>query len=135
MSARYVSSQFIKNIQKGKKRIAVEHVDQTTAWKRPTGFPSASTKEVFSDVVDKNSDSFKPETVKVAMKESQHQSDKDKRMHYTAVWNARIPFGVISHPAEVLPLSEMQNLHRCPSPIARQNNEHMKPQNRPRLLE
>jgi len=68
MSARYVSSQFIKNIQKGKKRIAVEYVDQTTAWKRSTGFPSASTKEVFSDVVDKNSDSFKPETVKVAMK-------------------------------------------------------------------
>jgi hypothetical protein len=68
MSARYVSSQFIKNIQKGKKRIAVEYVDQITAWKRPTGFPSASTKEVFSDVVDKNSDSFKPETVKVAMK-------------------------------------------------------------------
>ena len=68
MSAKYVSSQFIKNIQKGKNRIAVEYVDQTTAWKRPTGFPSASTKEVFSDVVDKNSDSFKPETVKVAMK-------------------------------------------------------------------
>ena len=68
MSVRYVSSQFIKNIQKGKKSIAVEYVDQTTAWKRPQGYPSASTKEVFSDVVDKNSDSFKPETVKVAMK-------------------------------------------------------------------
>jgi len=68
MSARYVSSQFIKNIQEGTKSIAVDYVDQTTAWKRPTGFPSASTKEVFSDVVDKNSDSFKSETVKVAMK-------------------------------------------------------------------
>ncbi|KAL2047094.1 hypothetical protein N7G274_001113 [Stereocaulon virgatum] len=73
-----------RTFRRVKKRIAVEYVDQTTAWKRPTGFPSASTKEVFSDVVDKNSDSFKPETVKVAMKESQHQSDKDKRMHYTA---------------------------------------------------
>ena len=68
MSARYVSSQFIKDIQKGTKRIAVEDVDQTTAWKRPTGFPSASIKEVFSDIVDKNFDSFKPETVKIAVK-------------------------------------------------------------------
>ena len=68
MSARYVSSQFIKNIQQGKKKIAVEYVDQTTAWKRPSGFPSARTKEVFSNIVDKNSDSFKAETVKVAMK-------------------------------------------------------------------
>ncbi|KAL9097945.1 MAG: hypothetical protein Q9163_006297 [Psora crenata] len=84
MSARYVSSQFIKNIQKGTKRISVESVDQTTAWKRPTGYPSANTKEVFSNVVDKNSDSFRPETVKVAMKESQHQSDIDNRTHYTA---------------------------------------------------
>ncbi|KAK3046088.1 hypothetical protein LTR09_012403 [Extremus antarcticus] len=84
MSARYVSSQIIKSIQKGKKTITVEYVDQTTAWKRPTGFPSASTKDTFAAVVDKNSDSFMSETVKVAMKESEHQSDKDKRMHYTA---------------------------------------------------
>ena len=68
MPARYVSSQFIKNIQKGTKKIAVEYVDQTTAWKRPTGYPSASTKEVFSNIVDKNSGSFKSETAKVAMK-------------------------------------------------------------------
>ncbi len=67
MSAEYGSSQFIKHVQKGKKMIAVEYVDQTTMWKRPTGFPSASIKEVFSDVVDNNSDSSKPETVKVAM--------------------------------------------------------------------
>lgn len=32
----------------------MEYVDQTTAWKRPTGFPSARTKNIFSDVVDKN---------------------------------------------------------------------------------
>ena len=68
MSARYVSSHFIKNIEKGTKKIAVEYVDQTSAWKRPTGFSSASTKEVFSGIADKNSNSFKPETVKVAMK-------------------------------------------------------------------
>lgn len=48
--------------------IAVEYVDQTTAWRRPTGYPAASIKDAFSDVVDKNSDSFRPETVKVAMK-------------------------------------------------------------------
>lgn len=54
MPARYVSSQLIKNIQKGKKRIEVECVDQATAWKRPTGFPPASTKEIFSDVADRS---------------------------------------------------------------------------------
>lgn len=68
MAANYVSSQFVKTIQKGAKKIVVEYVDQTTAWKRPTGFPSATLKEEFSEVVQSNADSFKPETVKVAMR-------------------------------------------------------------------
>lgn len=68
MSIKNVSSQFIKTVKKGTKSIAVEYVDQTTTWKRPPGFPSAATKEEFSDAVDKNVDTFKPETVKVAMR-------------------------------------------------------------------
>ncbi|KAB8356353.1 hypothetical protein FH972_023937 [Carpinus fangiana] len=84
MSARYVSSSFIKNVQKGTKTLAVEYVDKTTAWTRPTGFPSSSVKSEFAEVIEEHADTFRPDTVKVAMKESEHQSDKDKRMHYTA---------------------------------------------------
>ncbi|KAK4983982.1 hypothetical protein LTR50_006892 [Elasticomyces elasticus] len=83
MSARYVSSQLIKNIQKGGRSIAVEYVDKTNAWTRPQGFPSASVKADFTQVAEENYDALKPETTKVAMKESEHQSDKDTRMHYT----------------------------------------------------
>lgn len=68
MSSRYVSSQLIKNIQKGARSIAVEYVEKTTAWTRPEGFPSAIIKSDFTQVAEENADSFKPETTRVAMK-------------------------------------------------------------------
>ncbi|KAE9970055.1 hypothetical protein BLS_005101 [Venturia inaequalis] len=81
--SRYVSSQFIKTITAGAKTVTVEYVDRTTSWTRPSGFPTSSVKEEFAKVAVENAASLKPETVKVAMKESEHQSDKDRRMHYT----------------------------------------------------
>ncbi|KAJ0106877.1 hypothetical protein J7T55_014953 [Diaporthe amygdali] len=84
MAARYVSSQLIKNVSKGGRTLTIEYVDKTTAWVRPSDFPSSSVKQDFTEVVQENMDTFSPETTKVAMKESEHQSEKDKRVHYTA---------------------------------------------------
>ncbi|KAF2176603.1 hypothetical protein K469DRAFT_698372 [Zopfia rhizophila CBS 207.26] len=83
MAARYVSSQLIQTVQKGAKTVAVEFVDKTTSWTRPAGFPSTSVQSEFAQVVKDNIDALQPTTTTVAMKESEHQSDKDKRMHYT----------------------------------------------------
>lgn len=68
MSARYVSSQLIKNIQKGGKAVAIEYVDKTTAWTRPQGFPSATVKSDFTQVAEENAASLDPETTGVARK-------------------------------------------------------------------
>lgn len=68
MSARYVSSQLIRNIQKGTRVVAVEYVDKTSAWTRPQGFPSESVKSDFTQVVEENIDSLNPATTRVAMK-------------------------------------------------------------------
>jgi hypothetical protein len=68
MSARYVSSQLIKNVTSGSKSVAVEFVDKTTAWVRPTGYPSTELKEKFAMVVQQNIGSFNTRTAKVAMK-------------------------------------------------------------------
>ncbi|PGH31871.1 hypothetical protein GX50_05369 [[Emmonsia] crescens] len=84
MVARYISSQLIQIIQKGGKSIAVECVDKTTAWIRPAGFPTTTIQSEFVQVIEENMDSLQPTTAIVAMKESEHKSDKDKRMHYTA---------------------------------------------------
>lgn len=58
MSARYVSSQLIKNIQRGGKAVAVECVDNTSAWTRPEGFPSTSVKSDFTQVAQENAASI-----------------------------------------------------------------------------
>ncbi|GBF62509.1 hypothetical protein TMEN_5055 [Trichophyton mentagrophytes] len=84
MSAAYVSSQFIQNVIRGSRVIAVEFVDKTTAWIRPAAFPATNVKSDFMDVVEKNLDSLRPNTAIVAMKESEHKSDSDMRMHFTA---------------------------------------------------
>ena len=68
MSARYVSSQLIKNIRNGTNSITVEYVDKTTAWTRPRDFPSADIKSDFTQVAEENAASLKPETTRVAMK-------------------------------------------------------------------
>ncbi len=68
MLTRYISSQFIKNIQKSKKRIAIKYINQSTAWKQFTDFSSTSIKEVFNDVIDKNFNSFKSEMIKIVIK-------------------------------------------------------------------
>jgi hypothetical protein len=80
--SRYVSSQFIKTITIGAKTIAVEYVDKTTGWTRPSGFPTSTVKEEFAKVAEDNAASLKTETVKVAMKydlipfTEQYQSDR-----------------------------------------------------------
>ncbi|PYI08834.1 hypothetical protein BO78DRAFT_416432 [Aspergillus sclerotiicarbonarius CBS 121057] len=84
MATRFVSSQLIQTIQKGGKKIAVEFVDKTTTWIRPSGFPATSVQSEFVQVVEENIESLKATTSIVAMKESEHQSDMDKRLHYTA---------------------------------------------------
>ena len=102
MSAKNVSSQLIKNIQNGAKLIAVEYFDKTTAWTRPQGSLSATIKSEFTQVAQENANSFNLETTRIAMKyasralhapvlcgclqnrESEHQSDKDNQVHYTA---------------------------------------------------
>ncbi len=68
MSARYVSSQLIKNIKKGERAVAVECVDNTSAWTRPEIFPSASVKSDFTQVAQEKAASLDPETTRVAMK-------------------------------------------------------------------
>ncbi|KAH8712229.1 hypothetical protein GQ44DRAFT_713549 [Phaeosphaeriaceae sp. PMI808] len=80
----YVRSAFIKNIQANGKTLALEVVDKTTLWTRPAGFPSTAVKDGFTEALMQNSHKLNNRTVKVAMKESAHQSDADKRMHYTA---------------------------------------------------
>ncbi|KAK3613373.1 hypothetical protein LTR56_027923 [Elasticomyces elasticus] len=85
MSARYVSSTLIKKaMAKNGKTIAVECVDKTSTWARPTNFPSQSIKEDFTRVALENIDQFKAGTTTIAMKESEHQSGGDQRVHYTA---------------------------------------------------
>ncbi|KAK2766243.1 hypothetical protein FQN54_007760 [Arachnomyces sp. PD_36] len=84
MASRYVSSQLIQTISKGGKSVAVEFVERTTAWVRASGFPAMSVRTDFVQVVQENMDTLQPSTTIVAMKESEHQSDMDKRMHYTA---------------------------------------------------
>lgn len=112
MSAKYVSSKFIRTVTKGGRALSAEYVDKTTAWTRPSGFPAATVKDEFCDLVEEVADEFSPETVKVAMKsvhlfmssiviaivvvfsltdrnlssnrESEHQSPADMRKHYTA---------------------------------------------------
>lgn len=54
MSAKYVFSQLIKNVQKGSRSLTVDYVDRTTAWVRPDGFPSADVKNDFTSVVKEN---------------------------------------------------------------------------------
>ena len=68
MSARYISSSLIRNIQRGSKSVLVEYVDKTTLWTRPTNFPTASIKEEFAQVVEENIHTLKPNTARVALK-------------------------------------------------------------------
>ncbi|GKZ58814.1 hypothetical protein AnigIFM49718_004652 [Aspergillus niger] len=84
MAARYVSSQVIQALENGGKKVIVEYVDKTTAWIRPTGFPATFVRSEFVQVVNENIATLHADTAYVAMKESEHQSDKDKRKHFTA---------------------------------------------------
>ncbi|KAF2642226.1 hypothetical protein P280DRAFT_548773 [Massarina eburnea CBS 473.64] len=84
MNARYLSGQAIQTVTKGAKTIMVEYVEKTTAWTRPAGYPADNVKQEFVSLVDDYFDKLQPTTAKVAMKESEHPSDNDKRKHYTA---------------------------------------------------
>ncbi|RAL06640.1 uncharacterized protein BO97DRAFT_447415 [Aspergillus homomorphus CBS 101889] len=84
MATRYISSRLIQSIEKGGKMVIVEYVDKTTTWIRPTGSPATSVQTEFVQVVTDNFETLQPTTAFVAMKESEHKSDLDKRKHYTA---------------------------------------------------
>ncbi|GAB7336146.1 hypothetical protein MBLNU13_g08925t1 [Cladosporium sp. NU13] len=85
MSSRYISSSLIKKATGSNgKTIAVEIVDKTNTWIRPTNYPAESIKEDFAKVALENAHKFKSSVTTIAMKESEHQSDKDKRIHYSA---------------------------------------------------
>lgn len=64
----YVRSAFLKNIANGSKTIALECVDKTSTWTRPSGFPSAQVKDDIAKAVEQNIHKLNPRTVKVAMK-------------------------------------------------------------------
>ncbi|KAK5711505.1 hypothetical protein LTR17_018380 [Elasticomyces elasticus] len=69
MSARYLSSTLIKKaMAKNGKIIAVECVDKTSTWARPSNFPSQSIKEDFTRVALESIDQFKAGTTTIAMK-------------------------------------------------------------------
>ncbi|KAK3613286.1 hypothetical protein LTR56_027974 [Elasticomyces elasticus] len=77
MSARYVSSTLIKKaMAKNGKTIAVECVDKTSTWARPTNFPSQSIKEDFTRVALENIDQFKAGTTTIAMKHTGNLSTR-----------------------------------------------------------
>ncbi|KFY10987.1 hypothetical protein V491_07381 [Pseudogymnoascus sp. VKM F-3775] len=84
MSARFVSASLIRSVLKNGRTLDVQVVDKTTLWTRPSGFPSVGVKDDFVNLVEENISMFSEKTTAVAMKESEHQSDLDKRMHYTA---------------------------------------------------
>ncbi|ELR03974.1 hypothetical protein VC83_00660 [Pseudogymnoascus destructans] len=84
MSARFISASLIRTVIKNGRSLDVQIVDRTTLWTRPSGFPSAGVQDDFVNVVEENASVFSENTTAVAMKESEHQSDLDKRMHYTA---------------------------------------------------
>jgi hypothetical protein len=102
MSGRYISGKLIKSVQSGGKNVAIEYVEKTSSWIRPSGFPSRSVQDDFVKVAQNNLSKFKAGTVKIAMKyvfelrlvvfwsrylhrdrESEHQSS-DTKHHYTA---------------------------------------------------
>lgn len=63
-----MSSKLIEYVFSGARTVAVEYVDKTTSWVRPTAFPSAQIRSDFTQVVRENIDSLKPETTRVGMK-------------------------------------------------------------------
>ena len=68
MSGRYISSKLIKSVQLSGKNVAIEYVEKTSAWTRPSGFPSLSVQDDFVKVAQNNVSKFKEGTVKIAMK-------------------------------------------------------------------
>lgn len=69
MSAQYVSSTFFRSVtSKTGRTIAVDIVDKTTAWVRPSNYPTESVKDKFADAAVRNADAFQPDVESVAMK-------------------------------------------------------------------
>lgn len=68
MSGRYISGKLTKSVQSGGKNVAIEYVEKTSSWIRPSGFPSQSVQEDFVKVAQNNASKFKVDTVKIAMK-------------------------------------------------------------------
>ena len=68
MSGRYISGKLIKSVQSGGKNVAIEYVEKTSSWIRPSGFPSHSVQDDFVKVAQNNVSKFKAGTVKIAMK-------------------------------------------------------------------
>ena len=68
MSGRYISGKLIKSVQSGGKNVAIEYVEKTSSWIRPSSFPSQSVQDDFVKVAQKSVSEFKAGTIKIAMK-------------------------------------------------------------------
>ncbi|WPH04779.1 Hypothetical protein R9X50_00767400 [Acrodontium crateriforme] len=85
MSARYVSSTFVKTVTtRTGRKLNVEIIDKTSAWTRPSDYPSDAVKEDFARVVEEQGDVFKEGVKTVAMKETAHESPADSATHYSS---------------------------------------------------
>ncbi|KAK2809483.1 hypothetical protein FQN50_003751 [Emmonsiellopsis sp. PD_5] len=65
------------------KEVVVAYVTKTDVWERT--FLSPDVQNEFAAVAEKYKDTLKPETVKVAMKETEHPDKKGHRTHYSAI--------------------------------------------------
>ncbi|KAJ5216912.1 hypothetical protein N7468_009920 [Penicillium chermesinum] len=78
----YRTSKSIKNMTTSNgKQVALGYVKKTNAWERP--FLPKITQDMFVDVAEKYKDTLKPETVEVAMKES--DSPNDAAQHWSTL--------------------------------------------------
>ncbi|KAL8727175.1 MAG: hypothetical protein Q9166_006212 [cf. Caloplaca sp. 2 TL-2023] len=83
--AKLVSSQSIKTTMKGGTTLAIHYAKQTTHWNRT--FCSPELQAEFVAVAEAAMHTLPEGTTRVSMKESEHQSEMDKRFHFTAFCN------------------------------------------------
>ncbi|ELR07359.1 hypothetical protein VC83_04109 [Pseudogymnoascus destructans] len=78
MSAKYVAGTAIKTLQHGSRTIVLEYVSETTEWKR--SYINQDTLDKFVSVAEKSLETLRPDTA-----EKEHESDSDKRSHFSVL--------------------------------------------------
>ncbi|KAL8883215.1 MAG: hypothetical protein Q9192_007350 [Flavoplaca navasiana] len=76
-------SQFIKHSSRGGVSLAIHYATRTTSWNRVYCSPELQADFAAVAEAAKFDSKMLEDTAKVTMKESEHQSEMDKRMHYT----------------------------------------------------